>query len=112
MGISSGARAGGELEDDEHLGDPTTGPYGFVKDTRGAAVPQATVIVDIKNRGPIVTYSNVLGAYRIPTFGKEVKPEDVTVTCRKEGYRLARVVPRMEHSNTEAFEIECVLERQ
>jgi hypothetical protein len=113
IGISASARAGGELDNDHDEGDSTSGPYGFVKDTRGADVPEATVMVDIKNRGTITTQSNVLGAYRIPTYGQEVKPDDVTVTCKKQGYKMVRAVPRMEQSDPKAgFEIECVLERQ
>src|SRR5690349_14467159 len=78
------AWAGGELTDeDKDDGDTTTGPYGFVKDTRGAVVAEATVTVDIKNRGQLVTQTNVLGAYRIPTFGIEIKPEEVTISCKK-----------------------------
>ena len=63
-----GAWAGGELADEDHHddGDTTTGPYGFVKDTRGTAIPEATVTVDIKNRGQLVTQTNILGAYKIP----------------------------------------------
>src|SRR5690349_10789163 len=62
--------AGGELTDeDQDDGDTTSGPYGFVKDNRGSPVPEATVTVDIKNRGQLVTQTNLLGAYRIPTFG-------------------------------------------
>ncbi len=70
-----GAWAGGELADDDHHdeGDTTKGPYGFVKDTRGSPIPEATVTVDIKNRGQLVTQTNILGAYKIPAFGIEIK---------------------------------------
>jgi hypothetical protein len=108
------AWAGGELTDEDHDdGDTTTGPYGFVKDTRGNALPEATVTVDIKNRGQLVTQTNILGAYRIPTFGIEIKPEEVTISCKKDGYKQVSVVQRESMSEPSAgFEVECTLQKQ
>ena len=106
--------AGGELTDEDHDdGDTTAGPYGFVKDTRGNAVPEATVTVDIKNRGQLVTQTNILGAYKIPTFGIEIKPEEVTISCKKDGYRQVKVVQRQDNADPGgAFEVECTLQKQ
>ena len=108
------AWAGGELTDEDHDdGDTTTGPYGFVKDTRGSVIPEATVTVDIKNRGQLVTQTNVLGAYRIPTFGIEIKPEEVTISCKKDGYKQVSVEQRLAMGEpTAGFEVECTLQRQ
>jgi hypothetical protein len=107
------AWAGGELTDeDKDDGDTTTGPYGFVKDTRGTAIPEATVTVDIKNRGQLVTQTNVLGAYKIPTFGIEIKPDEVTISCKKEGYKQVSVVQRQAVADPGAgFEVECTLQK-
>ena len=106
--------AGGELTDeDKDDGDTTTGPYGFVKDTRGSAIAEATVTVDIKNRGQLVTQTNLLGAYKIPTFGIEIKPEEVTISCKKDGYKQVNVIQRSEITDPKAgFEVECVLQKQ
>jgi hypothetical protein len=106
--------AGGELTDeDKDDGDTTTGPYGFVKDTRGSPIPEATVTVDIKNRGQLVTQTNVLGAYKIPTFGIEIKPEEVTISCKKDGYKQVSVVQRQGITDPGAgFEVECTLQKQ
>jgi hypothetical protein len=108
------AWAGGELTDeDKDDGDTTTGPYGFVKDTRGNALPEATVTVDIKNRGQLVTQTNILGAYKIPTFGIEIKPEEVTISCKKDGFKQVSVVER--HGITDpgaGFEVECTMQKQ
>jgi hypothetical protein len=110
------AWAGGALGDDDHdhdEGDKTTGPYGFVKDTRGSVIPEATVMVDIKDRGQLVTQTNILGAYRIPTFGIAINPDDVTVSCKKEGYKQVNVVHRLGISDPKAgFEVECTLQKQ
>jgi hypothetical protein len=109
------AWAGGALgeEDDHDEGDKTTGPYGFVKDTRGSVIPEATVMVDIKDRGQLVTQTNILGAYRIPTFGIAINPDDVTISCKKEGYKQVNVVHRLGIADPNAgFEVECTLQKQ
>jgi hypothetical protein len=111
------AWAGGELTDedkeDDNGGDTTKGPYGFVKDTRGATISEAVVTVDIKNRGQLVTQTNLLGAYKIPTFGIEIKPEEVTISCKKDGYKQVSVVQRLSMAEPGAgFEVECTLQKQ
>ena len=113
--IPLSAWAGGELtdEDQDDASDTTTGPYGFVKDTRGSTIPEATVTVDIKNRGQLVTQTNVLGAYKIPTFGIEIKPEEVTISCKKDGYKQVKVEQRLGMGDgTGGFEVECTLQKQ
>lgn len=113
--IPPSAWAGGELTDEDHddASDTTTGPYGFVKDTRGSTIPEATVTVDIKNRGQLVTQTNVLGAYKIPTFGIEIKPEEVTISCKKDGYKQVNVQQRLGMGDgTGGFEVECTLQKQ
>ena len=111
-----GAFAGGELADDDDdrpEGDKTKGPYGFVKDTRGAVIAEATVTVDVKNRGQVVTQTNLLGAYRIPTFGIEIKPDDVTIGCKKEGFKQVQVLERLGMGDPkDGFEVECVMQKQ
>jgi hypothetical protein len=110
------AQAGGELDDDDHEHadtDAAKGPYGFVKDTRGSPVAEAVVTVDVRNRGQLVTQTNILGAYRIPAFGIPILPQDVTVSCRKEGYRQVSVVHREGMNDPSgAFEVECTLQKQ
>jgi hypothetical protein len=105
--------AGGELTDeDKDDGDTTTGPYGFVKDSRGNPIPEAAVTVDIKNRGQLVTQTNILGAYKIPTFGIEIKPEEVTISCKKDGYKQVSVVQRQGITDPGAgFEVECTMQK-
>jgi len=110
--VPVGAWAGGELSDDDHdEGDTTKGPYGFVKDTRGNALPEATVTVDIKNRGQLVTQTNILGAYKIPAFGIEIKVEDVTISCKKDGYKQVSVVENGVTDPNGGFEVECTMQK-
>jgi hypothetical protein len=46
-----------------------------VRDTNGATVPDAKVTVGVKNRGGVVTRTDLLGTYKVPGFGKEVDPK-------------------------------------
>lgn len=108
-----GAWAGGDADEHDE-NDAEGGPsyHGFVKDHRGVLVPEAKVSADIKGRGTIVTHTNILGAYRLNSFGKEINPDDVTITCQKDGYRQLRVTRRQESAEGRtAIEIECTLQR-
>ena len=87
--------------------------FGFVRDTNGATVPDAKVTVGVKNRGGIVTRTDLLGTYKVPGFGKEVDPKDVEVSCDKPGYKQLRVVRRSSPSTDPKIpvETECTLQR-
>ena len=85
----------------------------FVRDTNGTTVPDAKVTVAVKNRGGIVTRTDLLGTYKVPGFGKEVDPKDVEVSCDKPGYKQLRVVRRSTPSTDPKIpiETECTLQR-
>jgi hypothetical protein len=111
--ISTSARPGG---DDSGLQDPhDDGPFyfGFVKDANGKFVPDAKVTAEIKGRGAVIARSNAMGFYKIPGFGKEVTPNNVSISCSKDGYRQMRVVRRtpVGKSPVAAIETECTLQR-
>jgi hypothetical protein len=94
--LSTALWAGGAgFGDDDDPGEDE-GPsyFGFVKDTSGATLPDAKVTVGVKDRGGVVTRTDALGAYKVPGFGKDVKPDDVAVTCEKQGYKQTRVLRR------------------
>jgi len=113
-GSATGIRAGASMDEhDEDGADAGPAYHGFVKDTRGATVADARVAADIKGRGTIVTRSDILGAYRLFSFGKEIKPDDVTITCTKDGYKQLRVVRRQDDADGKTnVEIECTLQKQ
>ena len=113
-GFVSDALAGGGLDDHEDQeAEEGTSYHGFVKDTRGSPMPEARVSAEIKNRGTIVTHTNILGAYRISNFGKEINPDDITISCSKDGYKQLRVVRRQEEAAGKTLiEVECILQRQ
>jgi hypothetical protein len=107
---------GGEAESDHHHDD---GPnyYGFVKDTSGRVIPDAKVIADvkglIKGRASVIARTNATGAYRIPGFGKDVSPDNVTISCSKDGYKQTRTFVRtsLTKKPLTAIEIECTMQR-
>jgi len=94
--VSTALWAGGSgFGDDDDAGEDE-GPsyFGFVKDGSGATVPDAKVTVAVKDRGGVVTRTDALGAYKVPGFGKEVSPNDVEISCEKQGYKQNRVLRR------------------
>jgi len=94
--LSTAVWAGGSgFGDDDDAGEDE-GPsyFGFVKDVNGSTIPDTKVTVAVKDRGGVVTRTDALGAYKVPGFGKEVEPNDVEISCEKQGYRQARILRR------------------
>lgn len=87
--------------------------FGFVRDASGRAVRDARVTADIKGLGTVVTQTDATGVYKFPGFGKNVKQEQVSVTCAKDGYKQMRTMMRKPPGKTQlvALEIECTLQR-
>lgn len=112
--LSTALWAGGSGFDDDHEHDEDDGPafFGFVKDTRGSAVPDAKVTVGSAS-GELITRSNILGAYRVPGFRKDIDPESIKVACEKNGYKFVRTLRRSAPSTNPKtpIEMECVLQR-
>jgi hypothetical protein len=96
-------------------GDPVyeyQGPayFGFVKDTNGASVPDASVTLAAKGREAVIVRTNSIGAYRA-SFGKDVDANDVVISCAKAGFKQARVLRRTAPTAPRQIpiEIECTL---
>jgi hypothetical protein len=111
LAMPSSLRAGGDA--DEHDEDPDAGPiyYGFVKDHRGVLVGDAKVTAELKGKGSVIARTDILGVYKIPGFGKDTNPDDVTISCAKDGFKQARVL-RKPVEPGRAVETECYLQRQ
>lgn len=109
--LPSSVRAGGDADD--HDEDPEAGPiyYGFVKDHRGVLVGDAKVTAELKGKGSVIARTDILGVYKIPGFGKNTNPDDVAISCAKDGFKQARVV-RKPTEPGRAIETECYLQRQ
>src|SRR4029078_6640698 len=67
--------------------------FGFVRDQRGSPVSDAPVILRPKMGNPVTINTNVLGLYR-SHVSKDVAPDDVQVSCEKNGYKQSRVYRR------------------
>lgn len=108
---SSHAGGVGFGEDDS---DDDNGPsyFGFVREVDGPGISDAKVTAALKDRGALVTRTDIMGVYKIPGFGKDIDPKDVTISCSKEGYKQASVERRPGSDPKDPVEIECYLQKQ
>ena len=42
----------------------------------------------------MVTRSDKLGTYKLPGFGKHISPNNITISCSKDGYKQTRTLRR------------------
>lgn len=110
LALGAQALAGGDdydaMNDTEGAGPAY---FGFVRDHRGAPVSDAQVFLKPKAGEPVAIKTNVLGLYR-SHINKDVKPEDVTISCEKSGYKQERVFRRTE-PGAMFIETDCTLRR-
>jgi hypothetical protein len=85
--------------------------FGFVRDSRGSPVSNALVMLNAKGRDPVVIKTNVLGLFR-SHISKDVQPDDVQLSCEKQGYKQTEVLRRAPPgSKAMNIEINCTLRR-
>jgi hypothetical protein len=85
--------------------------FGFVRDARGSPVTDAVVMLRPKTGKPVPLKSNALGLYR-GHVSKDVRPDDVQISCEKSGYKQAKVYRRTPPGSKDMFiETECTLQR-
>ena len=86
--------------------------FGFVRDNRGSPVVDAQVMLHPKKGKPVSLKSNVLGLYR-GHISKDVRPDDVQISCVKTGYKQTKINRRTPPGGTSMFiETECTMQRQ
>jgi hypothetical protein len=106
--------AGAGAADHEEPG-PDDGPpfFGFVKDAGGVPLRDARVTATHKNVS-FMANTNATGGYRFNVFAKNVNPDEVVISCAKEGYRQLRVFryPLPRGKPVQSVETECRLQRQ
>jgi hypothetical protein len=103
--------AGGSMDDDEPA-DQGPSYFGFVRDTRGVGVAEAKVSAEVKDRGSLITHSNVLGSYKISGFGTGVDPKEVMIACAKDGYKQVDVIRRtLLAAGVVTVETDCTLQK-
>jgi len=100
---------GGEYEFGDDTEDAGPAFFGFVRDDRGLNIAGAKAILTTKSGIKIEIKTNVLGVYR-SHVAKNVKPEDVTLSCQKEGYTQLKIINRTK-SSTRYIETDCVLKK-
>ena len=85
--------------------------FGFVRDARGSPVVDAQVVLQPKKGKPTALKSNMMGLYR-GHISKDVLPDDVQISCVKEGYKQLKTNRRTPPGNTAMFiETECTMQR-
>lgn len=112
LALGAQALAGG---DDYDAANDTEGAgpayFGFVRDQRGAPVSDAQVMLTPKSGQPVALKTNVLGLYR-SHVNKDVSPDDVTISCGKDGYKQDKVFRRTPPGGKDMFiETDCMLRR-
>jgi hypothetical protein len=115
LAVPMAVHAGGVDMTDEDLNGGVDGPsfFGFVRLVDGPGIDDAKVTAELKG-GALVTATDLLGLYKIPGFGKDVNPDDVQISCAKDGYKQANV---MRHPHTpgdmkDPIEVDCFLQKQ
>ena len=98
---------------DEGQSDDTAvaGPafFGYVRDERGSILAKAVVSLQPKNGKAIVIQANVLGVYR-SHVSPTAKPDDVSISCEKPGYKQIRVV-RRPATTARVVETDCMMQK-
>lgn len=85
--------------------------FGFVRDARGAPVSDAQVMLRPKSGELVTIKTNVLGLYR-SHINKDVVPDDVSISCEKNGYQQTQVYRRTPPGAKDMFiETDCTLKR-
>ncbi|WP_068018799.1 hypothetical protein [Rhodoplanes sp. Z2-YC6860] len=112
LALGAPAFAGG---DDYDAANDTEGAgpayFGFVRDQRGAPVSDAQVFLTPKSGQQVALKTNVLGLYR-SHVNKDTLPDDVAISCEKDGYRQDKVFRRTPPGAKDMFiETDCTLRR-
>lgn len=93
-----------------HSPDEGAPYFGFVRDARGKAIPNATISATIKPIGSSMTVqSDILGHYKIPGFAKEINPKNVDITCGKPGFKQVARDRRAQRTAHAPIEVTCTL---
>jgi hypothetical protein len=111
-GLAAHALAGG---DDYDAANDVKGAgpayFGFVRDVRGSPVSDAVVLLRSKSGKPVALKTNALGLYR-GHINKDVRPDDVQISCEKSGYKQTKVYRRTPPGSKDMFiETECTMQR-
>lgn len=113
---SHAARAGGgsldEMDTDVDRGSPFFGEARDIKS--GNSIGGTRVVAELHTGGTsLVTRTDTTGHYRIDGFGKEINPDDVKISCSKDGFKLVDVVRnRLSQEPGAPVEVDCLLDTE
>jgi hypothetical protein len=101
-------------DDDANNGDDGPSYFGFVREVDGPGVSDAKVTASLKDRGALVTRTDIMGVYKIPGFGKDISPDEVVISCAKDGYTQVSVDrhPHDAGDTKDPVEVECYLKHK
>ncbi len=107
------AWAGGEMGDGDTRAEEGPHFFGFVKDEGGKPIPDAKVTAAIKGGTTYIMRTPKTGLYKFGGLSKQVNPNDVTISCAKEGYKQVRVFrrPLPKDKAAKAVETDCRMQR-
>jgi len=111
--ISPPAWPGGNADEPDSHQDDGPRYFGFVKETSGKVIPDAKVTAEIKGLGAVIARTDATGIYKLPGFGTHISPNNVTISCAKDGYKQTRIVRRPPPAKkpVTAIETECTMQR-
>jgi hypothetical protein len=112
LAIPGMVRAGGVgFTDDDTTADEGPSYFGFVREVDGPGIADAKVTAELKDRGALVTRTDIMGVYKIPGFGTDINPDDVSISCAKDGYKEVNADRRPPTDPKDPIEIECYLKK-
>ena len=117
LGVSGMAWAGGASLDEDEEDDSNAGVsfFGFARNLdAGGGIADAKVSAEIKNRNAsLVTRTDDQGHFKFSGFSKEIDPQDVEITCTKEGLKLQRTMRRQSLGSVAAsIEVDCLMTKR
>ena len=107
LALSAPVWPGGSGDEDDQQRQDAPSYFGFVKDTSGNIIADAKVKADIKGRAALIARTNAVGMYKIPGLVKDIGPNDVTISCSKDGYRQVRIFRRTPQNAKPPVQVEC-----
>lgn len=114
IALSGGvAWAGGEMGEGDGKADEGPHFFGFVRDEAGKPLPDAKVTAAIKGGTTYIMRTPKSGMYKFGGLSKTVKPDEVTISCAKEGYKQVRTFrrPAAKGKDAKAVETDCRMQK-
>lgn len=107
---AGGGGFGSDEDDAKDAGPPF---FGVVKDKDGNALADAKITATIvKSNSTLVLRADSQGHFFVRGFDKSIDPNDVQISCSKDGYRNANGAKLGPGGSSAPIEVLCVLEHE